>query len=63
MHDDEDIAKYLLRVDEVVNNIRGFDEFLEEVVVIQKVLRSLPIRLNSKASSIEEMMSLITHPR
>lgn len=63
MPDDEDIAEHLLRVDEVVNNIRGFDELLEEVVVAQKVLRSLPKRLNSKASSIEEMMNLSTHSR
>jgi len=29
MHDDEDIAKYLLRVVEIVNTIRGLDNKLE----------------------------------
>lgn len=29
MHDDEDIEKYFLRVDEAVNTIRGPDEKLE----------------------------------
>jgi len=39
MHDDEDIMKYLLRVDEVVNTIRGLDEKLEEPIMVQNVLR------------------------
>jgi len=55
MHADEDIAKYLLRVYEVVNTIRGLDEKLDEVVVFQKVSRSLPERFNPKVLAIEEM--------
>jgi len=52
MHDDEDISKYFLRVYEVVNTIRGLDEKLEDHVVVQKVLISLPNRFNPKVSSI-----------
>jgi len=42
MYDDEDIEKYILRVDEVVNTIRRIDEKLGEPIVVQKVLKSLP---------------------
>ena len=41
MHDDQDISKYFLRVNEVVNTIRGLDEKLDEDIVVQKVLRYL----------------------
>lgn len=60
MHDNEDIAKYFLRDDEVMNNIGGLDEKLEEYVVVQKLLRSLPERFNPKVSTIEEMTNLNT---
>lgn len=60
LNDDEDIAKYFQRVDEVVNTIRGLDEKLDEDVVIQNVLRSLPERFNPKVSAIEEMENLNT---
>ncbi len=53
MHDDEDNAKYFLRVDEIVNTIRGLDEKLEEPVVVQKVLRSLTEIFNPKVPAIE----------
>ena len=40
MNEKEDFATYLLRVDEVVNAIRGLGEELNESLVVQKVLRS-----------------------
>jgi hypothetical protein len=39
MNEKEEIATYLLRVDEVVNAIRGLGEELDESLVVQKVLR------------------------
>lgn len=60
MHDDEDIAKYFQGVDEVLNTIRGFDEKLDDDVVVQRVLRSLSKSFNSKVSSIEEMENMST---
>jgi hypothetical protein len=54
MKEDEDIAAYFLRVDETMNTIRGLGEEVDESVVIQKVLRSLPIRFDPKISSLEE---------
>ena len=52
MHDDENIAKYLKIVDEVVNTIRGLDEKLDEDVVVQKALRCLLDRFNPKVPTI-----------
>ena len=58
IHDDQDIAKYFLRVDEVMNTIKGLDEILEEVVVVQKALRYLLHIFNPMVSTIEEMTNL-----
>lgn len=52
MHEDDEIAKLFLQVDDVVNKIIGLDEKLDELVVVQKVLRSLPKRFNAKVSTI-----------
>jgi hypothetical protein len=58
MNEKEDIATYLLRVDEVVNAIRGLGEEVKESLVVQKVLRSLPLRYDAKVSTIEETRDL-----
>jgi hypothetical protein len=54
MKEDENIAAYFLRVDETVNAIIGLGEEIEESVIVQKVLRSLPMRFNPKISALEE---------
>lgn len=41
-----------------MNTIMGLDVKLEELVVVQKVLVSLPERFNSKVSTIPEMTNL-----
>jgi hypothetical protein len=58
MNENEDIATYLLRVDEVVNAIRGLGEELDESLVVQKVLRSLLLKYDVKVSAIEETRDL-----
>jgi hypothetical protein len=58
MKEDEDIAAYFLRVDETVNAIIGLGEEIEESVIVQKVLRSLPMRFNPKISALEERSDL-----
>jgi hypothetical protein len=58
MKDEENVAAYFLRVDEIVNTIRGLGEKVEEPMIVQKVLRSLPLRFDSKVSVIEEMKDL-----
>jgi hypothetical protein len=58
MKEDEDIIAYFLLVDETVNAIIGLGEEIEESVIVQKVLRSLPMRFNRKISALEEISDL-----
>jgi hypothetical protein len=58
MKEDENIAAYFLRFDETVNAIIGLGEEIEESVIVQKVLRSLPMRFNPKISTLEERSDL-----
>jgi hypothetical protein len=41
-----------------VNAIIGLGEEIEESVIVQKVLRSLPMRFNPKISTLEERSDL-----
>jgi hypothetical protein len=54
MKGDEDIVDYFLRVDETVNAIIGLGEEIKEFVIVQKLLRSLPMRFDPKISTLEE---------
>jgi hypothetical protein len=45
-------------VDETVNAIIGLGEEIEESVIVQKILRSLPMRFNHKISTLEERLDL-----
>ena len=58
MKEDENIAAYLLWIDETVNAIIGLGEEIEESVIVQKVLRYLPMRFNPKISTLEERSDL-----
>ena len=58
MKDEEDIATYILCVDELVNTIRGLGEEVDELVVVHKILRTLPKRFNPKISALEERTDL-----
>jgi hypothetical protein len=53
MNENENIAVYFLRVDEIVNNIKGLGDEIKEKVVVKKSLRYLPMRFDSKKSSLE----------
>ena len=54
MREQENIREYLLRVDEVVNVIRGLGGKLKEKEVARNILRTLPMRYDSKVSTLEE---------
>ena len=54
MREEENIREYLLRVDEVVNAIRGIGGKLKENKVVSKILRTLPMRYDPKVSTLEE---------
>ena len=56
--EDEHIAAYFLRVNETVNAIIGLGEEIEEFVIVQKVLRSLPMRFNPKILALEKREDL-----
>ena len=45
-------------MDEIVNNIRRLGEKVDEIVIVQKVHRSLPLRFGPKIYSIEEIKDL-----
>jgi hypothetical protein len=58
MDEKEDIETYFLRVDEVVNAIRGLGEELNESFVVQKGLISLLLKYDVKVFTIEETRDL-----
>eukprot|EP00253_Pinus_taeda_P001781 PITA_01781 len=60
MYNDENVANYFLRVDEVVNCMKNLGEEIREAIVVEKVLRSLSPKFESKVSAIEEKENLRT---
>jgi hypothetical protein len=54
----ETISKYFLRVEELVNSMKGLGEKIEESSLVQKILRSLLDKFNPKISAIEELNDL-----
>jgi hypothetical protein len=53
MKEDETVSKYFLRVEELVNSMKGLGEKFEESLLVQNILRSLPDKFNPKVFSIE----------
>ena len=62
MKEEENIGEYLLRVDEVVNDIRGLGGILKERELVDKVLRTLTMKYDSKVSTLEEQNDLDIMP-
>eukprot|EP00253_Pinus_taeda_P011665 PITA_11665 len=58
MYNDESVANYFLREDEIVNCMKNLGEEIKEAVVVEKVLRSLSPRFESKVSAIQEKENL-----
>jgi len=58
MYNDESVANYFLRVDEIVNCMKKLGEEIKEAIVVEKVLRSLSPKFESKVSAIEEKENL-----
>ena len=57
MKEEEYVASYLLFVDKINTN-RWLGEIVEEPMIVQKVLRSLPLSFDATISTIEEMKDL-----
>ena len=53
MNDDEDVGSFFLRVAKIVNNMKALVETIPEIIIVQKILISLPSRFNPKVSAIE----------
>ena len=53
MKKDEDNVAYFLCIDEIVNTVRGLGEEVENITLVQKILRSIPMRFDSKVSYLE----------
>jgi hypothetical protein len=60
MDEDETISKYFLRIEDLVNTMKGLGETIDDFFLVQKVLRYLPDRFNSKVFAIEEIVDLKT---
>eukprot|EP00253_Pinus_taeda_P021736 PITA_21736 len=58
MHNDESVANYFLRVDEIVNCMKKLGEEIKEVILVEKVLRSLSPKFDSKVSAMDEKQNL-----
>jgi len=54
------IAKFFLRVGEVINIMLALGETIKESVIVQKILRSLPYKFNPKVSAIKETTNIKT---
>jgi hypothetical protein len=53
MKEDEDIEAYFIQFNEVMNGIIGLGDEMKENVVVQKLIISLPMRFDSKISTLE----------
>jgi hypothetical protein len=53
MKEEENVAVYFLRVDEIVNVVRRLCEKVEEHMIVKNVPMSLPLIFDTKVSAIE----------
>ena len=60
MQEEENIIAYFQWVKEVVNTKWCLGETIDETLVVQKILRTLPARFNPKVSVVEEKDNLDT---
>ena len=58
MKEEEDVASYFMRFNEIVNSIIGLGATVKEKVVVQKIMRALPTCFNLKVSSLEDRSDL-----
>jgi hypothetical protein len=58
MNEYETVSKYFLRVEDLVNAMKGLGEKIEESFLVQKILRSFLDKFHPKVSAIEELNDL-----
>jgi hypothetical protein len=54
MNNEESIANFFLRLDDIVNRMRNMGETITKSTLVEKILRSLTAKFESKVSSLEE---------
>lgn len=60
MHDDESISEYFTRVQTIVNNIKRNGEKVEDLHVVEKILRTVNTKFDNVVIAIEESKDLKT---
>ena len=58
MDNEESIANFFLRFDDIVNRMRNLGETITKSTLVEKVLRSLTTKFESKVSALEEKQDL-----
>ena len=58
VHNEESIASFFLHLDDIVNRMRNLGETIIETTLVEKVLRYLTSKFESKVSAIEEKKHL-----
>ena len=58
MDNEESIAKFFLRLDDILNRMRNMGETITESTLVEKILRSLTTKFESKVSALEEKQDL-----
>ena len=58
MKEDKDIVAYFLWVDEIVNTMKGLGEKVENITLVQNILKSLPMIFDPKVSALKEKKDL-----
>ena len=54
MDNEESIANFFLHLDDIVNRMRNLGETITESTLVEKILRSLTAKFESKVSALEE---------
>ena len=60
MHSDESISSFFLCLDDILNRMRNFGDTITNTTLVEKVLKSLTSKFESKVSTIEEKQDLQT---
>ena len=58
MHNEDTITNFVLQLDDIVNCMRNLGETITESTLVEKFLRSLTMKFESKVSALEEKQDL-----
>ena len=58
MEEDVTFDQFYAKMDDIVNSVFNLDEEIPENKIVKKIMRSLPLRFDSKVDAIEENKNL-----